>query len=107
MWNRKVGSGGRWDLNAVIQNNKAFRNPSIYSKLIDHMNIDELGNYSLFSLTKQTFRCHIPLMIQKLTFSLFKVILATFRLILQLRSLCLILLTFIPPAGMPPYCVNL
>jgi len=43
MWNRKMGSGGRWNLNTVIQNNKAFRNPSIYSKLIDHMNIDELG----------------------------------------------------------------
>ena len=44
-----MGSGGRWNLNTVIQNNKAFRNPSIYSKLIDHMNIDELGNILLFS----------------------------------------------------------
>ena len=29
----------------VIQNKKAFRNPSIYSKLIDYCSIDELGDY--------------------------------------------------------------
>ena len=31
------------DYNRVIQNKKAFRNPSIYDKLIIHCNIDELG----------------------------------------------------------------
>lgn len=41
MWRRKVGE--RIDFNAMIQNKKAFRNPSIYEKLIIHMNIDELG----------------------------------------------------------------
>jgi len=31
------------DYNRVIQDKKAFRNPSIYEKLIIHCNIDELG----------------------------------------------------------------
>jgi len=31
------------DMNAVIQNKKAFRNPSIYAKLIQFCDIDELG----------------------------------------------------------------
>ncbi|XKL64172.1 hypothetical protein PGB90_004258 [Kerria lacca] len=40
----KVHSG--WDLNKHIQNNKAFRNPSIYEKLIEFCNLNELGtNY--------------------------------------------------------------
>jgi len=41
MWRRKVDE--RIDFNYMIQNKKAFRNPSIYSKLILHLNIDELG----------------------------------------------------------------
>jgi len=41
LWKRKVESG--YDYNSVIQNKKAFRNPSIYKKLIEHCNIDELG----------------------------------------------------------------
>lgn len=32
-----------YDMNAVIQNKKAFRNPSIYDKLIDFCEIDEHG----------------------------------------------------------------
>jgi len=31
------------DLNQIIMNKKAFRNPSIYEKLILHCSIDELG----------------------------------------------------------------
>jgi len=31
------------DYNRIIQGKKAFRNPSIYEKLIIHCNIDELG----------------------------------------------------------------
>jgi len=41
MWRRKVDD--RVDFNYMIQNKKAFRNPSIYEKLIEHLNIDELG----------------------------------------------------------------
>eukprot|EP00088_Acartia_fossae_P064343 TRINITY_DN79163_c0_g1_i1.p1 TRINITY_DN79163_c0_g1~~TRINITY_DN79163_c0_g1_i1.p1 ORF type:complete len:280 (-),score=66.52 TRINITY_DN79163_c0_g1_i1:309-1148(-) len=41
MWRRKVDE--RIDFNYMIQNKKAFRNPSIYEKLIDHLSIDELG----------------------------------------------------------------
>ncbi len=34
------------DLNKKLQNNKAFRNPSIYEKLIEFCNVNELGtNY--------------------------------------------------------------
>jgi len=40
-WRKKVEQGV--DYNRVIQNKKAFRNPSIYDKLIIHCNIDELG----------------------------------------------------------------
>jgi hypothetical protein len=32
-----------YDMNAVIQNKKAFRNPSIYEKLIEFCEIDEHG----------------------------------------------------------------
>lgn len=41
MWKRK--NEERIDFNYMIQNKKAFRNPSIYEKLILHLNIDELG----------------------------------------------------------------
>jgi len=40
-WKRKVEQGV--DYNRVIQCKKAFRNPSIYEKLIIHCKIDELG----------------------------------------------------------------
>ena len=35
------------DYNQIIQQKKAFRNPSIYSKLIDFCSIDELGDCQL------------------------------------------------------------
>jgi len=38
---KKVELG--YDFNHIIRNKKAFRNPSIYDKLILHCNIDELG----------------------------------------------------------------
>ena len=38
---KKVEQGK--DLNQIIMNKKAFRNPSIYEKLILHCSIDELG----------------------------------------------------------------
>jgi len=38
---KKVELG--YDYNHIIKNKKAFRNPSIYEKLIIHCNIDELG----------------------------------------------------------------
>jgi len=38
---KKVELG--YDFNHIIMNKKAFRNPSIYDKLILHCNIDELG----------------------------------------------------------------
>jgi len=41
MWNRRRETG--YDMNAVIQNKKMFRNPSIYEKLIQHCGIDEHG----------------------------------------------------------------
>jgi len=41
MWRRKIEK--KQDLNFQIQSNKAFRNPSIYDKLILHLDIDELG----------------------------------------------------------------
>jgi len=40
-WKNKVERGV--DYNRIIQGKKAFRNPSIYEKLIIHCNIDELG----------------------------------------------------------------
>lgn len=40
-WRNKVEKGA--DYNRIIQCKKAFRNPSIYEKLIIHCNIDELG----------------------------------------------------------------
>ena len=36
-----------YDFNKIIQKKKAFRNPSIYEKLILHCGIDEFGNNSL------------------------------------------------------------
>ena len=43
----EVENGYR-DYNAKIQNNKDFRNPSIYEKLVDHLRLDENGtNYPL------------------------------------------------------------
>lgn len=41
MWKRKLED--RTDYNYMIQHKKAFRNPSIYEKLILHLDIDELG----------------------------------------------------------------
>ena len=35
------------DYNQIIQQKKAFRNPSIYSKLIDFCSIDELGDFPM------------------------------------------------------------
>jgi len=40
-WKNKVERGV--DYNRIIQGKKAFRNPSIYEKLIIHCNIEELG----------------------------------------------------------------
>merc|ERR1712024_147361 len=40
-YNRKIEKG--YDMNAVIQSKKAFRNPSIYEKLIQFCAIDEHG----------------------------------------------------------------
>lgn len=34
------------DMNAVIQKRKDFRNPSIYEKLIQYCDLDELGKYT-------------------------------------------------------------
>merc|ERR1719150_1403493 len=41
LYNRKIERG--YDMNAVIQAKKAFRNPSIYEKLIQYCAIDEHG----------------------------------------------------------------
>ncbi|XP_008555146.1 SAP30-binding protein [Microplitis demolitor] len=42
----KLAEFGNLDMNVVIQKRKAFRNPSLLNKLIQHCNIDELGtNY--------------------------------------------------------------
>ena len=41
LWHKKQTQ--RFDMNAVIQNKKAFRNPSIYEKLIQFCGIDEHG----------------------------------------------------------------
>lgn len=39
---------GNKDYNMMIQNNKEFRNPGIYEKLIDLLQLDEMGtNYPL------------------------------------------------------------
>lgn len=44
LFERKMKQG--FNMNAIIQSNKQFRNPSIYEKLIIRCNIDELGtNY--------------------------------------------------------------
>lgn len=41
---------GNKDYNTMIQNNKEFRNPGIYEKLIDLLQLDEMGtNYPLVS----------------------------------------------------------
>lgn len=39
---RKMNEG--YDPNAAIQRRKDFRNPSIYEKLIQHLEIDEIGS---------------------------------------------------------------
>ena len=41
LWHKKQSQ--KFDMNAVIQNKKAFRNPSIYEKLIQFCGIDEHG----------------------------------------------------------------
>ena len=41
LYNRKIEKG--YDMNAVIQSKKGFRNPSIYEKLIQYCAIDEHG----------------------------------------------------------------
>lgn len=41
LYKRKQDYG--YDMNSVIQNKKAFRNPSIYEKLIQFCDIDEMG----------------------------------------------------------------
>lgn len=41
MYRRKTEDG--YDYNRIIQNKKQFRNPSIYEKLIQFCDIDELG----------------------------------------------------------------
>jgi len=41
MYRRKTEEG--YDYNKIIQTKKAFRNPSIYEKLIEFCDIDELG----------------------------------------------------------------
>lgn len=42
---------GNKDYNVMIQNNKEFRNPGIYEKLIDLLQLDEMGsNYPLVRL---------------------------------------------------------
>ncbi|KAK7604081.1 hypothetical protein V9T40_004354 [Parthenolecanium corni] len=49
------------DLNKKLQNNKAFRNPSIYEKLIEFCNVNELGTnypphiYDPFRWGKESF----------------------------------------------------
>lgn len=49
LYEKKLREG--FDVNNYIQNNKNFRNPSIYEKLVIHCNIDELGtNYPRVSL---------------------------------------------------------
>lgn len=47
MWHDKM-QNQQLDMNAVIQNRKDFRNPSIYEKLIQFCNINELGLYVIF-----------------------------------------------------------
>ena len=41
LWTRQQETA--YDMNAVIQSKKGFRNPSIYDKLIQHCGIDEHG----------------------------------------------------------------
>lgn len=46
------------DVNKYIQSNKSFRNPSIYEKLIEYCNIDELGtNYPPVSQLSEILFC--------------------------------------------------
>ncbi|XP_042240377.1 SAP30-binding protein-like isoform X2 [Homarus americanus] len=46
---------GNKDYNAKIQNNKEFRNPGIYEKLIDLLQLDEMGtNYPLVDIISGT-----------------------------------------------------
>jgi len=53
LYRRKVETG--YDMNAVIQNRKAFRNPSIYEKLIQYCDIDETGT----NLPKELYDGHL------------------------------------------------
>ena len=58
----------RIDMNFSIQQRKQFRNPSIYEKLIDHLEIEEIGTnyptvYPLSSFSNPKFKlllmnCH-------------------------------------------------
>jgi len=41
MWNKHQNG---YDFNAIIRNKKSYRNPSIYSKLIDFFEIEEGGS---------------------------------------------------------------
>merc|ERR1719499_150802 len=53
LYRKKVEQG--YDMNKYIQNNKAFRNPSIYEKLIQFCEIDEHGT----NLPKELYDGHL------------------------------------------------
>ncbi len=53
LYKRKMETG--FDMNAIIQNKKAFRNPSIYEKLIQFCDIDETGT----NLPKDLYDGHL------------------------------------------------
>lgn len=53
LYRKKVETG--YDMNSFIQNNKAFRNPSIYEKLIQFCEIDEHGT----NLPKELYDGHL------------------------------------------------
>ncbi len=53
LYRRRVETG--YDMNSVIQNKKAFRNPSIYEKLIQFCDIDETGT----NLPKELYDGHL------------------------------------------------
>jgi hypothetical protein len=59
MWRRKVEE--RIDYNYMIQHKKGFRNPSIYEKLIEHLDIDELGKCSFVKVRLTT---NIPFLLR-------------------------------------------
>jgi hypothetical protein len=57
---------GRLNMNEIIQTKKMFRNPSIYEKLISHLNIDEFGtNYPEVKISK-LFRSYLLLDLENL-----------------------------------------